>query len=1735
MEENQQLKLIVGGGISKKRQESLNLVKRSFDRQGLEHTWSHCDKNASKNASLAEVDGMLDYFARTQAHKYDGFFAGLNNKPAIIRAFHYTRKGGDGDDWIQKREFPALLKNLHFFNNMYSTFSGIDTSGDMRIDAGEFASGLHSMGVQCTGIQAREIFNEIDRNGGGFILFAEFCKYCLDAMDISEGKPSARQRKEGILQLLKEKFDQLDGYGMHKGVTSRQEALNQCKRIGVKISDYNLRQLFSQCKADDQGDLYYTDLLSLLREYQRPGPPTISRKAAQFARGGNGKWVGGRVYAPSADMGPPAERSKRNDDYVEPPKPLAPLAIDALETMGRALSENRKESKKIVRRTFGNRVLLQEAWSWCDKNHSGNTSLAEIDSMIEQFTKYFPPTKFGGFFVGLDNKPAMIRAFQYTRRSEATSDGDDWIQKQEFPALLKNLHFFNQLWDIFDELDVEDDRRVDIGEFENGLAKLGVEVDGNEHLADEIFNEIDRNGGGQILFDEFCKYCMHAIEVAEGRMTVGDYEATRARGILHAKEMERRMGGGNRRAGGLAQHREFRTWTQGRVYPPKQAAPAPTSRQRAQTDAEAKNAKAVKHGMKKMHRRSEEEKRLMAYAGQGILKMYRKSLETVKRLFGDKRNLQESWQTCDKNGNGITSLAEVDGMVFYYMRTSKWDNFFRNLYNKGAIMRAVKYTRTKEPTSDGDDWIQKQEFPALLKNLHFFNQLWQVFDELDIEDDRRVSFEEFRSGLGCLHIVCDDEQAKEIFDDIDGNGGGQILFDEFCKYCIDAMHLAQKQRYDTADLNPATRRQMEEDGKKQRPKSDGVRLSETAEHALKRLHMRLGAGGIGDDLDSAGEGIGKSASRAAAAAVALCREFRMISAQHGEDDAPASVDIEEFDMLLERWGVEEVEVEEADDLFRHLQKVQAKAKGADGGDRSSANRNRDRLVLWDTLLNCVLPPLSEERQQLVDAAWGALDKAVEGAISLDTLMEAFNVRGHPWVKERGMRQGSGQLKSGKLIQETRDCFTAVADDGVVTKSEFFAYHSAVSALLPKDATEGRERRGKYEDHEWERLVGDVWGVKGLVTQMRRMGAGTQQEMQTNQRLTSSASTQKDSSAMSGILASEGDIADAAERDIDREVVLVLRGGGRGAETVEDMPEGSRTRQRFCERLKRDLSDAVGGERALDPSRIEVTSIMAGSVIVGMRVKKGQGGGLTAGAKRAAMSPGDVFNELQQQLLDSTSALYHGGVTGQVDGRRSRAQMAACLERYKEEQKRGAGQASTRQRRRRLGAGAVGGNGGAAIGGARGGAGHVDILSGGDEKVGMVKVKRRGMTRTLQIVIRGLRDDLRKRGAGGVVGLGREFRKADKDRSGSLSKREFRSAVQTSGLYIKDQTFKALFAFFDSDGDGTVSYSEFLSQICVPMNERRKKLVRKAFRLMDKDGDGTVSIADVADVFDASMDPEVQQGLRTEEEAKMDFLKVFDQPGEDGKRDGIITLDEWKDYYGGISADISNDDYFELMIRNAWHISGGEGVCANSSNRRVLVTDSYGKQMVVEVPDDLDIAHSTDPNVITERLKESGIDVGGGVALASKPGSAKSMKPPKNGSSKPPQPSRAAGSSMFSIMQGDDAENKIEQDRAGQASQRQSEAETQQEKRRQKQRQQQQGMQAKQAGRRQEDEEWVDDEEIFRMTPQDTGHVQFIGASVGEHYPQGSHIFGGLYNKESYHKLQFDKGFAGGKGGKSTRR
>jgi len=134
-----------------------------------------------------------------------------------------------------------------------------------------------------------------------------------------------------------------------------------------------------------------------------------------------------------------------------------------------------------------------------------------------------------------------------------------------------------------------------------------------------------------------------------------------------------------------------------------------------------------------------------------------------------------------------------------------------------------------------------------------------------------------------------------------------------------------------------------------------------------------------------------------------------------------------------------------------------------------------------------------------------------------------------------------------------------------------------------------------------------------------------------------------------------------------------------------------------------------------------------------------------------------------------------------------------------------------------------------------------------------------------------------------------------------------------------------------------------------LTARRLALVEHAFDSLDANGDGILDTSELLEKYDATKHPDVVDGRRTEEDILREWVQVFEVGGQ---VDGKVSIDEFINYYTNVSASIDDEDYFELMIRNTWHLSGGVGAAENSANARVLVTDDDGSQRVVEVKNDL---------------------------------------------------------------------------------------------------------------------------------------------------------------------------------------
>lgn len=283
---------------------------------------------------------------------------------------------------------------------------------------------------------------------------------------------------------------------------------------------------------------------------------------------------------------------------------------------------------------------------------------------------------------------------------------------------------------------------------------------------------------------------------------------------------------------------------------------------------------------------------------------------------------------------------------------------------------------------------------------------------------------------------------------------------------------------------------------------------------------------------------------------------------------------------------------------------------------------------------------------------------------------------------------------------------------------------------------------------------------------------------------------------------------------------------------------------------------------------------------------------------------------------------------------------------------------------------------------------------------------------------------------GISSLAKKFKIMDDDRSGSLNFTEFRKGIRECRLDLTEPQLRHLFVTFDKDDSGTIEYEEFLVGLRGQLSERRKYVVGLAFKILDKDDSGAIEMNDIRDTYNASGHREVIAGYKTEDEILRELLDSFDggEKKASTTRDGVVTLDEFFSYYANISAGIDSDDYFELMIRNAWHIPGGKGWCGNTTNKRVLVTHPDGRQTVEQIDGDLGLKEG-DTASMAAMLRKQGIqaaslDTSGGVGNANVAADIQGAELMQPGVSNPGNPEESTpgveGDSVLQVGVGDQA-------------------------------------------------------------------------------------------------------------------
>ena len=115
------------------------------------------------------------------------------------------------------------------------------------------------------------------------------------------------------------------------------------------------------------------------------------------------------------------------------------------------------------------------------------------------------------------------------------------------------------------------------------------------------------------------------------------------------------------------------------------------------------------------------------------------------------------------------------------------------------ILWGCFYLQSKTKAAN-DDFIDKTEFAKLLQYIRQYLELWVMFDAIDTSDDNRIELREFKKAKDALIVwglkIDSDSEMEQLFKEVDADGGGKVLFDEFA-------HWAIKQNLDLEDDDDA--------------------------------------------------------------------------------------------------------------------------------------------------------------------------------------------------------------------------------------------------------------------------------------------------------------------------------------------------------------------------------------------------------------------------------------------------------------------------------------------------------------------------------------------------------------------------------------------------------------------------------------------------------------------------------------------------------------------------------------------------------------------------------------------------------------------------------------------------------------------------------------------------------------------------------------------------------------------
>ncbi|CCW66497.1 unnamed protein product [Phytomonas sp. Hart1] len=171
---------------------------------------------------------------------------------------------------------------------------------------------------------------------------------------------------------------------------------------------------------------------------------------------------------------------------------------------------------------------------------------------------------------------------------------------------------------------------------------------------------------------------------------------------------------------------------------------------------------------------------------------------------------------------------------------------------------------------------------------------------------------------------------------------------------------------------------------------------------------------------------------------------------------------------------------------------------------------------------------------------------------------------------------------------------------------------------------------------------------------------------------------------------------------------------------------------------------------------------------------------------------------------------------------------------------------------------------------------------------------------------------------GIRKLSRAFGISNDCGGSCITHDAFRTSLKEVEVHLDENQLKVIYTILDQSGSGTLDPSEFVAALRNSISPIRRVWVRRVLNGFSLNPDGAIPIAELHANFCAKGHPDVVSGVRTAGDVAEDFQSSFN---ETTNPDGVVSSQEFEEYYAGVSGTFCDDVDFVAMLRSLWSIKG----------------------------------------------------------------------------------------------------------------------------------------------------------------------------------------------------------------------